>query len=142
MVSCNCTERHFDYFVSVEGNFAHQMIEPPSIEDCFDFAEDCLDWIELRAIAHIPDWYYVELREIWLCIHCLVDLQLIHEECKRTLPVLLPELLQELNELFGCESLRVNSVRAYTLFLGHRSYDCLISRVNAFLIDSEVGVGP
>ena len=110
MISRHCVERHFDRLIGVEGKFAHQVVQSPPIEDSFHFAEDCLDRIEFWAIAHIIDWYHVELGEIWPHIHCLVHPQLIHKECKRTLPVPLPQLVQELNELFGFDSLRVNRV--------------------------------
>ena len=68
-------------------------------------------------------------------------LQLVHEEGERTLPVLVPQLLQELNELSGCQSLWVDRIGAYALLFGHRGNHCLVTSVYALLIDSEVGVG-
>ena len=68
-------------------------------------------------------------------------LQLVHEEGERTLPVLVPQLLQELNELGGCQSLWVDRIRAYTLLFGHRSYHRLVTCEDVFLINSKVGVG-
>ena len=119
MVSRHCVKRYLDCLINIEGNFAYQVVEPPSIEDRFDFAEDCLDRVELRAVAHVINWHYVELGENRLHITCFVNTQLIHKECKRTLPVLFPQLLQELNELFGFESFWIDRVRAYALFFSY-----------------------
>ena len=141
MVSRYCAKRHFYDLVSIEGKFSYQVVESPSIENSFHFAENCLYWIELWAVAHVPYWQYVERGEVWLRFHRLVYLQLVHEEGKRTLPMLVPQFFQEFNELSGCQSLWVDRIRAYTLLFGHRSYHCLVTSVYALLIDSEVGVG-
>ena len=140
MVSRHCLECHFDCLISVEGKFAHQMVEPPSIENSFHFAEYSLYRIEFRTVAHVPNWQDVERGEVRPRVHWLVYLQLVHKEGERTLPVLPSQLLQEFNELFGCESLWVDRVRTYALLFGHRSYHCLVPRIYALLIDSEVGV--
>jgi len=141
MVSRHRAERYFDCLVSFEWKFAHQMVESPSIENSFHFAEYSLYRIELRTVAHVPDWQDVERGEVRLRVHRLVYLQLVHKEGERTLPVLLSQLLQEFNELFGCESLWVDRIRTYALLFGHRRYHCLVACVYALLIDSEVGVG-
>ena len=90
MISRHCVERYFDGRISIEVKFAHQVVEPPSIEDRFHFAEYCFYRIELWAVTYVPYWQYVERGEVRLRFHRLVYLQLVHEEGERTLPVLVP----------------------------------------------------
>ena len=141
MVSRDRVKCYLDCFISVEGEFSHQVIKSPSVEDSFDFAEDCLDWIELWAITHVPYGHYVERGEVRLSVLSLVNLQLVHKERERTLSMLFPQLFQELNEFGSFKSFWIDRVRTYALFFGHGGYDCLVSCVNPYLIDSKVGVG-
>ena len=56
---CYCLEGIFDFVVGVEAYFTHEAINSLAVETCFHLGEDCLDWIELRAVSNVEHWFDV-----------------------------------------------------------------------------------
>ena len=55
-----CIEGIFYFVVGVEAYFIHEAIKSPAVEACFHLREDCLDWIELRAVSNVEHWSDVQ----------------------------------------------------------------------------------
>ncbi len=80
----NFSERNADSIVHIEAYFIHKAIAPPRVENRLHFRENCFDRIELRRICNVEDRYNLVLTVNFLYDVRLMNIQLVHKQCKFT----------------------------------------------------------
>ena len=140
VISIQSPKWYFDCLIGVETHFVYQTIQPSSVEYGFDSTEYRFDRIELGAVGHVVDWQDIELEILLLDQEGLVNGKLIHKESKRTLGMLSSKILQEYNEIIGCDCWVVDTYQADSVLFSHGCNNWAIASVDVFLIDSEIGV--
>ena len=75
-----------------------------------ELGEVTLDPVELRTVRHIEDLGDVQLLKQMLRILCLMNTQVIQEQCKVTTTEFFSDLVDECNKNFGVDCFRMHDI--------------------------------
>ena len=140
MFNCNLLERRLNFFVWIESNLVHKVVQSLIIEQAFYFGEHCLDWIEFWTVSDIPDRFHVQLRPPLFNTRLFVNTRIVHEKWNRFLPHLSAKLFEIVSEVFSLTCIVMDHDESNPVFFRHTSHNWTESNVNIFLIDSQVAV--
>ena len=87
MGSCDRTERRFYGVVRVEAYPVHEAVQPVASEVGFHYAEDGLNRIKFRRVAHVENILYVKPGPPFPQGSGFMNRKLIHEQSDRLAPV-------------------------------------------------------
>ena len=130
-----------DGSVEVEPGLVDQVVQPRAGEDRLDLAEDGLDRVQLRAVAHVVDRRDVEAAVLGLDdVSALVHGQLVHEQRDVPPAQLGTELPQECHEVVRVDRLLVDEAEAHPALRRHGGDDRPVALVHLLLVHGQVAV--